>query len=136
MESPSTDTHDEAIQRRPLLRLFLRYKKRLAFLVLIGGLLVIGNEIGSAYPREVQLIYEVEGAADTLHLEYHRDGGAVAGATVRNPPERTPHDVQLSPGRYDIQAVIESGTQSRRYQRALVVPAEGIVHIRLPLEGE
>lgn len=123
----------EAVARRPLLVLFLRYKAKVAFLVLIAGLLLIGREIGSAYPRDVDIVFELgptHSSHEVLNVRYVFEGEEVRGATYRGEglDETIDASVSLSPGRYTVSAEFNDGTT---IERALDVPAEGRVHISL-----
>ncbi|MFT5358199.1 MAG: hypothetical protein ACI9KE_005436 [Polyangiales bacterium] len=127
----------DAVARRPLLVLFLRYKEKLAFLVLIAGLLLIGREISSAYPRDVDIVFELGPAYErheVLEVRYLLEGEEVRGATYRGDSldETIRASVSLSPGRYSISAHFNDGTT---VERVLQVPAEGRVHISLYERG-
>ena len=126
----------DAVARRPLLVLFLRHKARFAFLVLIAGLLLIGREIGAAYPRDVDIVFELGSARrETLDVRYLLEGEEVRGAVYRGEgglDETIDAQVSLSPGHYTISARFDDGTL---VERALEVPAEGRVHISLYERG-
>ena len=128
----------DAVARRPLLVLFLRYKAKLAFLVLIAGLLLIGREIGAAYPRDVEIVFELGSAhelQEVLDVRYLLDGEEVRGAIYRGDEgldETIETSVSLSPGRYTISARFDDGDA---VERTLNVPAEGRVHIALYERG-
>lgn len=123
----------DAVARRPLLVLFLRYKAKVAFLVLIAGLLLIGREIESAYPRDVDIVFELGPTYahhEVLDVRYLLEGEEVRGATYRGESleETIDASVSLSPGRYSISAQFNDGTA---IERTLDVPTEGRVHISL-----
>lgn len=132
--SNNADKGSDAVTRRPLLVLFLRYKAKLAFLVLIAGLLLIGREISSAYPRDVDIVFDLGPShqrQEVLEIRYLLDGDEVRGATYRGEnglDETIDASVSLSPGRYTISARFDDGTL---VERALHVPAEGRVRITL-----
>ncbi len=130
----SEGTSSDAIARRPLLALFLRYKARFAFLVLIAGLLLIAREVSSAYPRIVNIVFELghESRQEQLDIRYVLQGEEVRGATYRQLDETIDAQVSLSPGRYTIRARYSDGTS---LERTLEVPAEGRVHIALHERG-
>lgn len=136
------DKGADAVSRRPLLVLFLRYKAKLAFLVLIAGLLLIGREIGTAYPRDVDIVFELgpgHERQEVLDIRYLLDGEEVRGATYRGSglgnnglDETIDATVSLSPGRYIISARFG---EAEPVERALDVPADGRVHIMLYERG-
>ena len=122
----NADKGADAVSRRPLLVLFLRYKAKLAFLVLIAGLLLIGREIGSAYPRDVDIVFELGPSHrrhEVLDVRYLLDEGL---------DETIDATVSLSPGRYTISARFD---EDAPVERRLDVPAEGRVHITLYERG-
>ena len=131
-----------AIAKRPLLALFLRYKERLAFLVLIVGLLLIGRTVAGAYPRDVALVFEVgarHATFESLDVRYFLSGEEVRGVTYRQPgglDENIDATVSLSPGRYRVEAILEGAGDRVLHERSLLVPAEGRVHIALFERGE
>ena len=134
----NADKGADAVSRRPLLVLFLRYKAKLAFLVLIAGLLLIGREIGSAYPRDVDIVFELGPSHrrhEVLDVRYLLDGEEVRGASYRGDEgldETIDATVSLSPGRYTISARFD---EDAPVERRLDVPAEGRVHITLYERG-
>ena len=137
MSEGNADKGSDAVARRPLLVLFLRYKAKLAFIVLIAGLLLIGREVGSAYPRDVDIVFELGSAHarhEVLDVRYLLNGEEVRGATYRADAldERIDASVSLSPGRYTVSARFDDGTV---VERALEVPTEGRVHIALYERG-
>ncbi len=112
-------------------------RSRLLPLLTVGAVLLIASRLSGAVPREVSLRYDLgpeHGTVTEARIGYHRDGEeiqTVRFAYARGAPSVLAHRVSLSPGRYEVVAdVLGSGT-SRSVVRSLVVPAEGVVRMRL-----
>lgn len=99
-------------------------------LVAVVGVLVVGGRIFEAVPREVSVEYSVpEASVDEVRVAYFLDGDEVSGVRFERRPMT--HTVQLSPGRYRVEAVVRADEGQRVVRRALRVPADGVVHIDL-----
>lgn len=101
-------------------------------LVAVVGVLVVGGRIFEAVPREVSVEFSVpDSGVDEVQVAYFLDGDEVSG--VRFEGSRAPlmHTVSLSPGRYQVEAVVRADAGQRVVRRALRVPADGVVHIDL-----
>jgi len=124
-------------QLKRLGRLFLRHRRRLARFVILVGLIVVGTQIFQASPRETEIRYGLGPRHDDvveLRIAYAVEGEEAVGARFRfedGAPRSVRHTVELHPGRYEVRAdVMERGGQ-RSVERALRVPADGVVHIDL-----
>lgn len=124
-ESTGNARLDAAIARRPLLRLFLRYKTKIGLLALLCGALLIGREVFQASPREVTVIFEFETSFDEVSVVYAQGGEAVRGIEVRDVTDRVRQDVSLSPGDYEVEVRARRDGETRSWERTLTVPTEG-----------
>lgn len=120
-----------------MLALWSRYRKRLSLLVLLIAAVVIGRVLSDAAPRDVDLAYDLgalHGEFTELHVTYVFEGEEVAGVRFSEAgglPENVDHHIELSPGRYTIEATLTGSEGSEHIERALRVPTEGIVRIQL-----
>lgn len=114
-----------------------RHRRRIALGVVVVGVLVVGGQLFEAFPRDTEIRYGLgpdHGAVDELSLVYLEDGELVVGATFRWPegaPGSLTHEVELAPGRYEIEARLSGRGSPRVVRRALAVPVEGVVRIDL-----
>lgn len=114
-----------------------KYRKRLAFLVLVVAAVVIGRELSGAALRDVELVYDLgpdHAEFVELRIAYVSAEDEVAGVRFQEAaglPSRLDHAVELSPGRYTVEAVLTGPELDRRVSRALRVPADGRVHMDL-----
>jgi len=112
-------------------------RRRLAPLVLVLALLVVGGVVYRAYPRDVHLRYALgpdHSGVHDLWLRYELDGEEVCGTRrhyEQGAPEHVFHDVSLAEGRYTIRAELRGPNLSRDISRALQAPAAGRVRVRL-----
>ncbi|MEM6959786.1 MAG: hypothetical protein AAF411_28485 [Myxococcota bacterium] len=123
--------------RERVFRWFARRRRQLAFLAIVTGLVLIGREIGDAYPREAELRYELNEDADFLEVRFLQ-GGELArsarfaptrGASFVDP--RIDHTVSLSPGAYEVSFEWRVDGEGRQDRRTLRMPVEGRVYFRL-----
>ncbi len=100
-------------------------------LVAVVGVLVVGGRIFEAVPREVSVEYSVpEAEVDEVAVAYFLDGDEVSGVRFESTRDLR-HTLDLSPGRYRVEAVVRANDEQRVVRRALRVPADGVVHIDL-----
>lgn len=116
-------------------------RRRFASLVGLVGLLVVGGVIFEQVPRPVELAFELGDQASDLReidVRYLHEGDEVAG--FRRHADAgfarfLQHEVELSPGRYEVWAALRGGRAGeeidRQVQRAFRVPADGVVTIDL-----
>lgn len=122
---------------RPLLDLWLKHRKRLAPLVILVGLVVVGATVFDASPRETEIRYDLGPRHEDVveaRIVYVTEGQEVKGVRFQwddGAPPSLRHTVELAPGRYDIQAEVMGARDHRRIRRALRVPADGLVRVDL-----
>jgi hypothetical protein len=120
---------------RRLGQLFLKHRQRLAPLVVLIGLIVIGGIIFEASPRETEIRYDLGPShrdIETARIAYLLDGDEVLGARFRfddGAPEALRHTVELSPGRYEVKAELRGRAVSRDLSRVIRLPADGVVRV-------
>lgn len=115
-----------------LWQMIREHRRRVAMLVAVVGVLVVGGRIFEAVPREVSVEFSVpEHGVEAVQVAYFLSGDEVSGVRFDSPRPPLRHTLSLSPGRYHVEAVIRAGEGQRVVRRALRVPAEGIVHIDL-----
>lgn len=124
----------------PIARLlgFMRpHRRRLATLVLLVGVVAVGAILGDEVPREVHLRYAFGPDHATLreaHVAFWIGDDEVQSARFTHPrglPDRLDHAISLAPGRYRVEATLRSEASSRRVERALRVPIDGVVLLDL-----
>ena len=106
---------------------------------LVVGALAVGGVVFRAYPRTVELRYDLgdaHGRTREARLRYQGADGEMGAVTLRRPGgfERSSfrHEVQLSPGHYTVEAtLVEEGSEARFVERSFDVPVEGLVRIDL-----
>ena len=115
----------------------LRGRQRAAPFVLVVAALVVGGMVFRAYPREVSLRYALgpdHAEVHDLRLSYQQDDEEVRGVRFHyegGAPAHVYHSVQLTEGRYVIEAELRGPNVARDVSRALMAPAEGRVRVRL-----
>jgi len=113
------------------------HRRRIARVVAVVAFLVVGMHLVRHMPREVDLRYDLgpsHDAVTALQISYQSDGGEVAGVRFRyrtGAPRVIRHTVSLIPGRYGVVATMNRGQASQRIERAIDVPADGVIHIDL-----
>lgn len=125
---------------RQVWQLFLKHRQRVAPLILLIGLIVVGGTVFEASPRETEIRYDLGPShrdIETARIAYMLDGDEVLGARFRfeeGAPSALRHTVELAPGRYEVKAELRGRTVARDLSRVIEVPAEGVV--RLDVGGE
>jgi hypothetical protein len=120
---------------------FLANRRRLAPLVVVIALGLIGSQLLNVWPYETTILYDlgVDHASITeARVAYLVEGEEAAGASFRfadGAPDTLRHVVELHPGRYTIAAELRGEDLSRNLSRALEVPAEGVVRVDLSEGG-
>jgi hypothetical protein len=117
---------------------FWSNRRRFAPAVLILALGAIGGEVLSAWPHETEVRYDFgpeHRSVRVARIAYVLDGDEAKGARFEwsdGAPEVFRHVVELEPGRYDVVADIDGDDgQHARIERALSVPADGVVRLTL-----
>ena len=104
-------------------------KRRLATLIAIVGLLVVGNRLASIWPRDVEIAYAVDPGVTGIAVDYLREGDTVASVRFTQPDANRTilrHTVRLQPGTYQARIIVYSSDGSGvERQRRLQVPTTG-----------
>jgi len=114
-----------------------RHRRRIAKLVAVLAFGVVGYQLWTASPRDVELRFDLgprHERVTSIAASYRIDGEEVLGARFehrRGAPRLQTHIVSLAPGRYEAVIGLYEGSELRRYERAFVVPAEGVIRLRL-----
>lgn len=80
-------------------------RRRLATVIAVIGILVVGRQLMARWPRSVEVVYRVDPGTAQLHVDYLQDGSAVASARFTQPDENATvfrHVLELAPGRYQV----------------------------------
>jgi len=104
-------------------------RRRLATVVALVGVAVIGGQLARAWPREVEVAYRTTRAAQRLDVDIVLDEEAVASVRFRRPPGFEGlfvHKVTLQPGEYEARITVyrEDG-RGIEHRRVLFVPSDG-----------
>jgi hypothetical protein len=116
---------------------FHRHRGRIARLVAVVGVLVVGAQFLPIIPREVELRYDLGPAHATvsgLELVYQAGDDDLASARFgfgEEGPRLVDHSVRLAPGAYDVRATLSTSLGSQRFVRHFEAPADGVVRIEL-----
>jgi hypothetical protein len=110
-------------------------RRRLAAIVAIVGLVVVGSRLAEVWPRDATVAFVLGPEIEELAVDYLQDGEALASARFRKPTGEPPffqHTLRLSPGRYQVH-VTQYGPGSVRVEevRALLVPKKGVTRFDL-----
>ena len=111
-------------------------RRRLAPLILVAGMFVVGKLAYEEIPRgqDVRFILP-ESGVQTLRVTYSAQEELMGGIERRFPhgsPRELTHSPSLSPGRYDVSIELTTDAgQVTRLTRTLTVPSEGAARIRL-----
>jgi hypothetical protein len=112
-------------------------RKRLARFVLLIALLVVGGQVLQWVPRAVDIRYHLgprHRDFTEARIAYMQQGHEIKGVRLRyesGAPESIRHQVDLSPGRYEIAVELRGPDAERTVRRALQVPADGVVRVDL-----
>ncbi len=101
-------------------------------------LALVAIEIGNAIPRETRVALPL-GRAHTeiteARIDYYADEDAVRSITLRWPegaPALVRHDLDLTPGDYEVSVVLIERDGDRRHLRGrLTTPADGVIRLAL-----
>lgn len=105
--------------------------KKAARLVLLAGAVAIGLFLLRAAPRDVTLVYDVQGSgARTLAVDIEKAGAAVRRAEFRVPDgasSQVSHRVRLTDGEYLLRLTVTTGGAARRLERPITVSESGTI---------
>ena len=109
--------------------------RRLATVVAIVGVAVVGTQLASVWPRDVSIAYELSPEVERLHVDYLQEGEAVASVRWAQGSAKAfvfRDTVRLQPGEYQIHITLY-GPQNRATttRRPLHVPSAGVTRIDL-----
>lgn len=113
------------------------HRRRIARLIAIVAIAVLGSHFFSTIPRDVELRYDLGPDHDrwtAVEVSYQMDGGEVAGVRWlhrRGAPRSIRHTVSLAPGRYEVVAILSAGSRRQTVERAIQVPADSVIRIDL-----
>jgi hypothetical protein len=119
-------------------------RRRLAPLVLVGGVALVLGPLAEVAPREtsVRLRLAEPDAVREVGLSVLEAGEPVLGLRLpfaRGAPPRIDESLDLPPGRYELHIDVtrgEGATRARRTEvRMLEVPTEGVVIVELDAAG-
>ncbi len=105
-------------------------KRRIATLIAIVGLLVVGNQLASIWPRDVEVAYTVDAEVTGIAVDYLQKGDAVTSVRFTRPDGNGTvlrHTVRLQPGEYVARIILYSSDGSGvEHERWLQVPTAGL----------
>ena len=118
----------------------LSARHRIATIVAIVGVLIVGNGLLKAWPREVEVAYEVGPNVTELDIDYLQSGSAVTSVRFNQAPQNTRvfrHTARLQPGEYQIHITLygRDGSASEESRR-LLVEGRGVTRFDLRGTGE
>lgn len=110
-------------------------RKRLATVVMVVGLAVVGSQLAGVWPRNVDVVYEPGPEVERVDVEIIQDGEAVASARfTRAADEGGPifHTISLQPGEYRAHiTVYRLDGRGIEHSRLLIVPPDGVTRFDL-----
>ena len=110
-------------------------KRRIATLIAVIGMIVVGSQLASVWPRDVDVAYALDPGVTEVDVDYLQKGEAVVSTRIRRSEAKTTlvrHTVRLQPGEYQARITVY-GADGRgvEHARLLVVPAEGVTRFDL-----
>jgi hypothetical protein len=119
-----------------------RHRRRLASVIAVAAVLVVGLEFWKGHPRETEIRLALDdrhGSVVALDLRFIQNDEEMRGLRLTFPhgaPRLVPCAVDLSPGRYRValELRLRDGRRTRR-ERALTVPADAPVRFEVALPG-
>jgi hypothetical protein len=119
-------------------------RRRVAPLVLVGGVVLVFGPLADAAPRETSLRLRLAepGAVREVGLSVLEAGEPVLGLRLpfaRGAPPRIDESLDLPPGRYELHIDVTRGEGASRRQRTevrtLEVPTDGVMLVELDAAG-
>jgi hypothetical protein len=110
-------------------------RRRIATVIALLGVLVVGSKLANAWPRETSIVYQVGPEIEELDVDVVEGAEAVASARFRQAErsaEAFRHAPRLKPGEYRLLLTIR-GTDGSAFEevRTLRVPADGTTRFDL-----
>jgi len=113
----------------------LSTRRRLATVIAVFGIVIVGQRLAAHWPREIEIAFEVSPQVDELDVDYLLDEGAVASARFTQPDAKKTvfrHSVRLQPGEYQVRmTVYRADGPAVEDARVLVVPTDGVTRFDL-----
>lgn len=110
-------------------------RRRLAAVIAVVGIVIVGQRLASHWPREIEIAFEVGPEVNELDVDHLLDDGAAASARFTQSDAKTDvfrHSVRLQPGEYEVHmTVYGSAGPAVEDARVLVVPTEGVTRFDL-----
>jgi len=117
---------------------FLRQRRRLAGLALVGGLFFAVRDLAPRFPQETELEFAIgPGHAEVIELRvaYRQGAEELAGASFafpRGAPSSVRHQVKLPAGEFEVWCELRMRSlESRLIKKPLRTPASGVVRFDL-----
>ena len=110
---------------------------RIAIVIAVIGVVVVGQTLADAWPRETPIIYEVGPDVGELDVDFLQNGEAIHSVRFRRAyrsSQTLAHTPRLAPGRYQLHVTVRvQDSGAAEVVRALVVPTgtEGPTRIDL-----
>ncbi len=110
-------------------------RKRLAAVIAVVGLAVVGSQLARAWPRDIEVAYQTGPEVRRVDVDIVQDGKAVVSARFNRATGDDGaifHELSLQPGQYRARITIY-GPDGRgiEHSRPLTVPAEGLTRFDL-----
>ena len=109
--------------------------RRAARLLFLLGAVAIGVFLVRAAPRDVTLVYEVQGQGPRiLEVDVEKAGAEVRRAEFRlaaGAPPQVSHRVRLTDGDYLLRLAVTTGGTTRRLERPIAVSESGTIVVPL-----
>lgn len=103
--------------------------------VAVVGVLLVGSQLADAWPRDIDVVYEVGPGVRELDVDYLQRGEAVSSVRFTRSVPKAPvfrHVARLQPGEYQIHITLygQDGEASE-HTRRLAVPTPGVMRVDL-----
>jgi len=113
----------------------LSIRRRLAAVVAVIGVVFVGSGLANGWPRDVEVLYEVDPGTGGLDIDYLQGGEAAASVRFTRSTAKADifrHVVRLQPGEYQIHITRYGLDGSAEEQiRRIAVPAPSVTRVDL-----
>ena len=110
-------------------------RKRLATVVAVVGLAVVGGQLARIWPRDVEVVYQPGPRVLQVDVDILQDGQAVVVARFNHAAgdgSTFSHTVSLPPGEYRVHITVYGPDGGGiEHSRLLIVPADGLTRFDL-----